>query len=70
VSALSEDVRKPVLLTTREAAARLGYSERHVRRRIADLTLPAVRLGPGRAQLRIDADELEDFIYRRSEENQ
>jgi excisionase family DNA binding protein len=51
------------LLTIREVAAMLRQSERTVRGKVADGTLPAVRIGSGpRAPFRVDAAELERFI--------
>jgi excisionase family DNA binding protein len=56
------------LLTVREVATRLGVNERTVRRKIEAGVLPAVRLGPGRSAIRVDADELERFLYGPPEE--
>lgn len=50
----------PLLLTLKEAAAQLQVSDDTVRRRIADGTLPAVRLGP--RTLRISVAALEGYI--------
>ena len=48
------------LLSPREAANRLGVSVATVRRLIRSGALPAVRIG---CAYRVDADELEDYIY-------
>ena len=53
------------LLTVQEVAARLGVSEKTVRRRIADGLLPAVQLGHYRHALRVDAAELDDWLETR-----
>jgi excisionase family DNA binding protein len=51
------------LLTIREVAAMLRQSERTVRGKVADGTLPAVRIGSGpRAPFRVDGGELERWI--------
>lgn len=50
------------LLTLAEAAARLNVNPRTVRRRIADGTLTAYRVGP--QLIRVDAAEL-DVLLRR-----
>jgi excisionase family DNA binding protein len=53
------------LLSLREVAVRLHYSERTVRRLIDRHGLPALQLsGPGSA-IRIPADELESWIEER-----
>jgi excisionase family DNA binding protein len=53
------------LLSLREVAARLHYSERTIRRLIEQHGLPALQLsGPGSA-IRIPADELEDWLEER-----
>ncbi len=51
------------LLTVRQASARLAISEKSVRRLIARGELPAVQLGGPRNAVRIDAAELEDWLY-------
>lgn len=51
------------MLTLREIAERLNVSEKTVRRLVATRELAAVRVG---AQLRIDADHLEDWISQAS----
>ena len=53
------------LLTVQEVAARLGVSEKTVRRRIADGLLPAVQLGRYRHVLRIDSAQLDDWLEAR-----
>jgi excisionase family DNA binding protein len=50
------------LLTVPEVATRLRVSPRTVRRLI-DRGLPAVRLGPPGASIRVDVNELEDWLY-------
>jgi excisionase family DNA binding protein len=63
---MSSVVQERRLLTLRETAARLNYSERNVRRFIECHGLPVLRLaGPGSA-LRIPADELETWLEQRS----
>ena len=52
------------LLTVRETAEVLRQSEWSVRQKIGRGELPAVRIGVGpRAPLRVDAGELEAWIY-------
>jgi excisionase family DNA binding protein len=61
---MSTEVKPPVLLlTVREVADRLGVHEQTVRRKIHSGVLPAVRLGARGTPLRIDADELERWLY-------
>jgi excisionase family DNA binding protein len=48
------------LLTVWQTAERLTVSEKTVRRLISSGNLPALRVG---AQLRVDADELERWLY-------
>ena len=51
------------LLTVAETARRLRQSEVTVRRKIADGSLPALKIGTGpRAPIRVDAAELEAWI--------
>lgn len=50
-------------LTVAETAAQLGVSEKTIRRRIASGELQAVQLGRPGAAIRIDAAELERFVY-------
>jgi excisionase family DNA binding protein len=57
------------LLTVAEAARRLRLSEKTVRRRIRAGELPALRLGDGRAPLRVSADELDAWIAERRTES-
>jgi excisionase family DNA binding protein len=47
-------------MTLREAAARLRVSERTLRRLIAIGAVPAVKVG---SQIRLDPDELDQYIY-------
>jgi excisionase family DNA binding protein len=52
------------LLNVAEVAERLNVSTRTVRKRIADGTLPAVKLGTeSHAPVRIDEDELDAWVY-------
>ena len=54
---------QPRLLTVDEVAERLGVHRITVYRRIARGDIPAVRLGGHGAPLRVDADELERWLY-------
>lgn len=54
-------------LTVTEVARLLRCSEPTVRRRIADGQLPAVKLSKGRSAIRIDAAELEAWLYQRED---
>ena len=51
------------LESLRSAAARLGVSERTVRRRIADGSIPGYKIGPGRI-LRVDPIEVDAALRR------
>ena len=51
------------LETLRAAAARLGVSERTIRRRVADGSIPGYRLGTGRG-LRLDPAEVDAALRR------
>jgi excisionase family DNA binding protein len=51
------------LLTVRETADRLGVHEDTVRRRIASGELPALQLGGHGSSIRVDAMELECWLY-------
>ncbi len=53
------------LLTVAEVAERLRCSEPTVRRRIREGQIPAVKLGHGRSVIRIDAAELNNWLYQR-----
>jgi excisionase family DNA binding protein len=53
-------VQERPLLRVREVAARLGVSERTIRRLIAADRLPIVKVG---RQVRIDQSELELLLY-------
>ena len=55
------------LLTVSEVAERLRCSEPTVRRRIRDGQIPAVKLGHGRSVIRIDAAELNNWLYQRED---
>ena len=55
------------LLTVAQTADRLQVSQRTVRRRIEGGQLPAVRLGEGRAAVRIDECELDAWLYQDDE---
>jgi excisionase family DNA binding protein len=52
-------------LTPQEVAEVVGTSRKTIYRRIADGSLPAVRLGDGlRAPVRIGADDLDAYLAR------
>jgi excisionase family DNA binding protein len=54
------------LLTVKQTAVRLGYSESTVRRWIAGGQLPALRLGEGeQSPLRVSNAELEEWLEER-----
>lgn len=53
------------LLSPAEVARRLGVGRMTVYRRIADGSLPAVRISGDAGPLRVPADELERWIERR-----
>jgi excisionase family DNA binding protein len=55
------------LLTVAEVAERLRCSEPTVRRRIRDGQIPAVKLGQDRSVIRIDAAELNNWLYQRED---
>jgi excisionase family DNA binding protein len=58
------------LLTIPEAAARLRQTPGTIRRKIREGQLPALRLGTGpRAPFRIDALELEAFLFAEPEDD-
>ena len=62
-------IQAPKLLTVDQVAARLQVSKWSVYRRVAEGQLPAVKLGAGpRAPIRVDADELEAFVYGEADE--
>ena len=52
------------LLTVAEVAQRLRCSEPTVRRRVRDGQIPAVKLGHGRSVIRINAAELNNWLYQ------
>jgi len=52
------------LLTVRETADRLAVGVSTVRRKIREGTLPAIRLGPGGAAVRIDPSELQELLEK------
>jgi excisionase family DNA binding protein len=54
-------------LTVAEVAERLRCSEPTIRRRIRAGEIPAVKLGQGRSVIRVDAAELEDWLYQRED---
>ena len=56
---MSETVNTDPLLNASEAASYLGMSERFVRRRFTDGTIPVVRLG---RHLRVRQSTLEHYI--------
>jgi excisionase family DNA binding protein len=51
------------LLTIPEVARRLGLHRDTVYRKIERGEIPALRLGGGHGPLRVDADELERWLY-------
>ncbi len=51
------------LLTVNEAAKRCRVSKPHVYRLVASGEIPAVRVGAGAGPIRIDAGELEAWLY-------
>ncbi len=51
------------MLTVDEVAERIGQSRWSVYRKVAAGQIPAVRLGEGRAALRIDERELNRWLY-------
>jgi excisionase family DNA binding protein len=61
---------EPEWLTTREAAARIGFSPRHVRNLVRDGLLEARDLGRGqhRARWRLSRASLEEFLAFRTQE--
>lgn len=54
---------KPDWVTIATAAERLGLSSKSVRRRIADGTLPAYRIGP--RLIRLDSVDVDRLLPRR-----
>lgn len=62
-SAPNELRQKPDWVTIAAAAKRLGLSTKSVRRRIADGTLPAYRIGP--RLIRLDSDDVDRLLPRR-----
>ncbi len=55
---------QPRLLSVPEVAERTGLAVSTVRHKIADGTLPALKLGPNRhSAVRVDEAELERWIY-------
>jgi excisionase family DNA binding protein len=55
--------QKPDWVTIAAAAERLGLSTKSVRRRIADGTLPAYRIGP--RLIRLDSADVDRLLPRR-----
>lgn len=55
--------RQPEWVTIATAAKRLGLSIKSIRRRIADGTLPAYRVGP--RLIRLDAEDIDRLLPRR-----
>ena len=51
------------LLSVAQAAKRLNVSKPTIYRRIQEGDLPALRVGSGIGPIRIDADELERWLY-------
>ena len=56
------------LLSVAETAARLNLSISATRRKIAEGTIPAVRLGDGYAALRVDPVELDAWLHGEPED--
>ena len=54
------------LLTVREVAERTRLSERSIRGKIASGVLPAVQIGGRYSAVRIDEQELNEYIYGES----
>jgi excisionase family DNA binding protein len=57
--------RRDSLMRVKEVAHELGQHPATIYRKVHDGSLPAVRLGAGRAAIRIDADELEAWLEAR-----
>jgi excisionase family DNA binding protein len=55
--------RRPDWVTIAAAAERLGLSTKSIRRRIADGTLPAYRIGP--RLIRLDSADVDRLLPRR-----
>jgi excisionase family DNA binding protein len=62
---MTADVHEANLLTIRETAALLKQSERSIRRKIADGSLPAFRLGDATEPLRVPLTELRTWLEQR-----
>ncbi|MGH3261435.1 MAG: helix-turn-helix transcriptional regulator [Trebonia sp.] len=62
-SARHDLLHKPDWVTIATAAERLGLSTKSVRRRIADGTLPAYRIGP--RLIRLDSADVDRLLPRR-----
>jgi excisionase family DNA binding protein len=62
------DVQRRLLSVT-EVAERLGVSRRTVQRKIAAGEIPAFQLGGKRSPIRVDAHELERWLYSRPGES-
>jgi excisionase family DNA binding protein len=60
---MSTDVQTRPLLSVRQVAEWLGVSEKQVRRLIDRGAIPAVRLGDKGSAIRVDPDELEQWLY-------
>ncbi|HYT52869.1 MAG TPA: helix-turn-helix domain-containing protein [Gaiellaceae bacterium] len=54
---------RPMLLTVPEVARLLRCSRHSVYRRIADGSIPAVRLGEEHGPLRVPSDELDHWLF-------
>jgi excisionase family DNA binding protein len=68
MSVVTNADHKSGLLTVAEVAGRLRCSEPTVRRRIRAGEIPAVKLGQGRSAIRVDAAELDDWLYQAKED--
>jgi excisionase family DNA binding protein len=55
--------RRDSLMLVKEVAHELGQHPATIYRKVHDGSLPAVRLGAGRAAIRIPRDELERWLY-------
>ncbi len=62
---LSNAKRRDSLMRVKEVAHELGQHPATIYRKVHDGSLPAVRLGAGRAAIRIDSGELEAWLEPR-----
>lgn len=61
-AAMTGLVQKPPLLAIPDVSARINFSEKTVRRLIARGELPAIRPGGARGRIRVDQDDLEQWL--------